>query len=215
MARNDVSVATYLELPDDNIENIDWTKYPCLETLVLGENNLREFPLIPSLTLLDLGSNNIDHIPAGIHALTNLQILDLGTNKIRSVPIMTNLQRLQLGNNPISEFDGRGMKLVELGTRHVNLTSLRLDRVAHLTVGGDAVLSGVEHVDADVLIMDRHIGGGIATLRNKPMLWMPRVHTCDIRVLQKFDHIRINDLCDVTTCIDIGLPQFIDLFCEK
>ncbi|GAB4135453.1 MAG: hypothetical protein Fur0041_09500 [Bacteroidia bacterium] len=87
-------------------------KFPNLQYLDLGKNNIKEVPdsinYFKNLQVLHLSKNKIEFIPREIGDLSNLMILDLNQNELVAIPPqigkLKKLQYLDLWSNNLSIF---------------------------------------------------------------------------------------------------------------
>ena len=97
-------------------ENSDFTALESmassLQTLILNDNRLKEFPNLPlpvrmNLTSLNLEGNQISEVPDDVITGYNLTSLLLNDNQITSLPsgFFNMGHEINLANNPLSDWD--------------------------------------------------------------------------------------------------------------
>ena len=101
---------TKLHLENNNISGIDsFPILPNITWLDIGQNNLEDFPNLVNvsgtLEVLILVSNSISHIEQGrLEVMTHVYHLNLNRNKLTTLPEVSlpELKRLQISNNDLS-----------------------------------------------------------------------------------------------------------------
>lgn len=124
----------YLNLSNNNLDTIDFTKLPStLKFLDLSENKIEVIPdqiiKLQNLTDLDLSNNKIHKIPANIDPELKLRKISLKNNKLeRFEPALlncSNLEELNLSGNPIKEIPENISVLEKLRILSINSCDIR------------------------------------------------------------------------------------------
>ena len=171
-----------------------------------------DFTAFWNLKILSLGENNITHL-RGIGTLRYLEYLHLGTNSISELPPEMNnpcLRVINLGNNNITSISNPELRLRELILGENKIVGQIGIQCCILTTTYEVI---PPPGTTNVIWLQQGCLPATCVCEGLEDVHAPFVKFVDIEVLTAVKRVSYNG--KITTCVDINLPQIIDLFCEK
>lgn len=104
----------FLDIHNNQLQNISLPLLPRLDSLILGYNKIsliKNVNLSYSLTVFDINNNKLDTFPLEVICLQKLKTLNIQNNNINDIPstvsLLTELVRLNIEGNPLRRINSK------------------------------------------------------------------------------------------------------------
>ncbi|CAF2940454.1 unnamed protein product [Rotaria sp. Silwood2] len=181
----------------------DLTRFQCLISLNLADNDLKIFPNVichlPRLVELNLASNNIESIPSDIIKLQSLEVFNLQSNRLSCLPneieYLKRLRDFYLSFNLFKDIPIPLARLTNIRCSDVNNLCLAGNHIRKLSIDViqrleycrqlDLRMNQIKYDDNDFILLNQLIN-----LTHIDISHNNRINEIDLRSLSKLEQIR-------------------------